>query len=209
MAAAKDASVDVDAALAAISALSSELQSTATKLVGARSKDDGGADTSPGSVLSKATSEAAVLSVALKMQERRALLATEACKVQVEDDKKALDQHHLQLQNLLYERNHLLREIERCRSFRCVTYPSRAVPPSDTRCRRLHTPHPFMHPPLLSMRGVLRAVVLGRAWWCAQHAAPGRCGPGASGGVQGNGACRPAWGRFHRRAWVVPEPPAV
>ena len=54
----------------------------------------------------------------LKMEERRGLLATEACKQVVQDDKAALDQHHLQLQNLLYERNHLLREIERCKSFR-------------------------------------------------------------------------------------------
>ena len=52
------------------------------------------------------------------MEERRGLLATEACKQVVQDDKAALDQHHLQLQNLLYERNHLLREIERCKSFR-------------------------------------------------------------------------------------------
>jgi len=64
--------------------------------------------------------KASVLCAMLKAQSREALLGVEACREEVLDNKKELDLHHLQLQNLLYERNHLQQEIRRCKAFGCV-----------------------------------------------------------------------------------------
>ena len=109
---------EVDASVKATLALCTHLRGLANKLVACRSKGDGGLSKASASTVAALTNDVAAASVTLKMEERRGLLATEACKQVVQDDKAALDQHHLQLQNLLYERNHLLREIERCKSFR-------------------------------------------------------------------------------------------
>ena len=72
----------------------------------------------------------------LKMEERRGLLATEACKQVVQDDKAALDQHHLQLQNLLYEReNRALQVIPVGNTSRFVARQRRgALPCGSTSC---------------------------------------------------------------------------
>lgn len=55
---------------------------------------------------------------ALKAGLRDTFLASDAWKARVQEKKDVIEAHQLQLQNLLYEKDHLLREIRRCRGFR-------------------------------------------------------------------------------------------
>lgn len=55
---------------------------------------------------------------ALKAGLRDTFLASDAWKTRVQEKKDVIEAHQLQLQNLLYEKDHLLREIRRCRGFR-------------------------------------------------------------------------------------------
>eukprot|EP00741_Cyanophora_paradoxa_P017619 tig00021012_g17019.t1 len=56
--------------------------------------------------------------VDLKQQNRDAQLAAEAAKLHNAERRKELDACNLQLQNLLYEKNHFMKEIQRCRDYR-------------------------------------------------------------------------------------------
>lgn len=42
------------------------------------------------------------------------------CRVQTHEEKLKIDEHHLELQNLLYEISHLKKEINTCLEFRSV-----------------------------------------------------------------------------------------
>lgn len=61
-----------------------------------------------------------VLLRALKAGLRDTFLAADAWKTRVQEQKNVVEAHQLKLQNLLYEKDHLLREIRRCRGFRYV-----------------------------------------------------------------------------------------
>ena len=117
-------------------ALCTHLRGLANKLVACRSKGDGGLSKASASTVAALTNDVAAASVTLKMEERRGLLATEACKQVVQDDKAALDQHHLQLQNLLYEReNRALQVIPVGNTSRFVARQRRgALPCGSTSC---------------------------------------------------------------------------
>lgn len=56
----------------------------------------------------------------LKSLNRAANNATRLHKDVTAEARHDMDQSHLQLQNLLYEKRHLEREIEKCRQFACV-----------------------------------------------------------------------------------------
>jgi THO complex subunit 5 len=56
----------------------------------------------------------------LKALNRAANTATRVCKDKTAAARLEMDQSHLQLQNLLYEKRHLEREIDKCRQFACV-----------------------------------------------------------------------------------------
>ncbi len=58
-----------------------------------------------------------LLILELKKANRQIFGAMEGCKEEVTAVKVAQDKHHLLLQNLLYEKNHLLREIQTCTDF--------------------------------------------------------------------------------------------
>ncbi|KAJ0409616.1 hypothetical protein P43SY_008488 [Pythium insidiosum] len=58
-----------------------------------------------------------VLLRAVKAGLRDTFLAADAWKTRVQEQKDVVDAHQLRLQNLLYEKDHLLREIRRCRGF--------------------------------------------------------------------------------------------
>jgi THO complex subunit 5 len=53
----------------------------------------------------------------LKALNRATNTATRACKQATAEARQEMDQSHLGLQNLLYEKRHLEREIEKCRQF--------------------------------------------------------------------------------------------
>ena len=62
----------------------------------------------------------------LKALNRAANTATRVCKDNTVAARLEMDQSHLQLQNLLYEKRHLEREIDKCRQFACVAgFPCR------------------------------------------------------------------------------------
>lgn len=54
---------------------------------------------------------------AMKAGLRDTFLDAEARRARVQEQKDVAETHQLQLQNLLYEKDHLLREIRRCRGF--------------------------------------------------------------------------------------------
>ena len=56
----------------------------------------------------------------LKSLYRAANTATRVSKEATAGARQEMDQSHLNLQNLLYEKRHLEREIEKCRQFACV-----------------------------------------------------------------------------------------
>lgn len=58
----------------------------------------------------------------LKSLYRQANVATRIHKEQTAAARQEMDQSHLQLQNLLYEKRHLEREIEKCRQFAWVPF---------------------------------------------------------------------------------------
>uniref|UniRef100_K3WTF9 THO complex subunit 5 n=1 Tax=Globisporangium ultimum (strain ATCC 200006 / CBS 805.95 / DAOM BR144) TaxID=431595 RepID=K3WTF9_GLOUD len=58
-----------------------------------------------------------VLLSALKAGLRDTFLEADAWKTRVQEQKDVVEAHQLKLQNLLYEKDHLLREIRRCRGF--------------------------------------------------------------------------------------------
>jgi hypothetical protein len=68
-----------------------------------------------------------VLLQELKGATRDVLLQTSASRDSVAAAQKAADADNLQLDNLRYQKGFLLREIQRCQSFRCVL--------STPRCR--------------------------------------------------------------------------
>jgi THO complex subunit 5 len=63
---------------------------------------------------------AGALFARLKALNRDANAAARAHKQITADARHDMDQTHLRLQNLLYEKRHLEREIEKCRQFACV-----------------------------------------------------------------------------------------
>jgi THO complex subunit 5 len=63
---------------------------------------------------------AGALFARLKALNRDANAAARAHKQSTADVRLDMDQTHLRLQNLLYEKRHLEREIEKCRQFACV-----------------------------------------------------------------------------------------
>ena len=64
---------------------------------------------------------AGALFARLKALNREANAAARAHKQVTADARQDMDQTHLRLQNLLYEKRHLEREIEKCRQFACVS----------------------------------------------------------------------------------------
>ena len=67
--------------------------------------------------LRRACTESSLLLLDLKATNRATHLATHAARCGVQQQKATMEALHLRLQNLLYEKDHLLREIERCRAF--------------------------------------------------------------------------------------------
>lgn len=65
---------------------------------------------------------ASALLARLKALNRTANLATRTHKQATADAKQDMDQTHLDLQNLLYEKRHLEREIDKCRQFAYVLH---------------------------------------------------------------------------------------
>ncbi|CAM9875530.1 unnamed protein product, partial [Choristocarpus tenellus] len=61
--------------------------------------------------------EAQMIFTELKSSSRKSHIAIEGFRNNVSMCKKEMDSYHLQLQNLLYERDHLLRETQLCRDF--------------------------------------------------------------------------------------------
>jgi THO complex subunit 5 len=61
--------------------------------------------------------QAVVLLSAMKAGLRDTFLAGDEWKTRVQDQKDVVEAHQLQLQNLLYEKDHLVREIRRCKGF--------------------------------------------------------------------------------------------
>lgn len=59
-----------------------------------------------------------VLLSAMKAGLRDTFLEADEWKKRVQEQKDVVEAHQLKLQNLLYEKDHLLREIRRCRGFR-------------------------------------------------------------------------------------------
>jgi len=53
----------------------------------------------------------------VKRYTRETFMEAEQWKKRVADHKDMVEAHHLKLQNLLYEKDHLLREIKRCKGF--------------------------------------------------------------------------------------------
>ena len=68
---------------------------------------------------------AGALFARLKALNREANAAARAHKQVTADARHDMDQTHLRLQNLLYEKRHLEREIEKCRQFAYVPLASR------------------------------------------------------------------------------------
>jgi THO complex subunit 5 len=66
---------------------------------------------------------ASALIARLKALNRNANAATRIHKQVTAEARQDMDQTHLGLQNLLYEKRHLEREIEKCRQFAFVTFP--------------------------------------------------------------------------------------
>jgi THO complex subunit 5 len=64
--------------------------------------------------------ESSALFACLKSANRAVNLAIRARKQETSDARVAMDHTHLRLQNLLYERRHLEREIEKCNQFASV-----------------------------------------------------------------------------------------
>ncbi|TMW55262.1 hypothetical protein Poli38472_013153 [Pythium oligandrum] len=61
--------------------------------------------------------QAVTLICAMKAGLRETFLASDAWKTRVQEQKDVVEAHQLKLQNLLYEKDHLAREIRRCRGF--------------------------------------------------------------------------------------------
>ncbi len=88
----------------------------------------------------------------LKSLYRAANTATRIHKEETAAARQEMDQSHLNLQNLLYEKRHLEREIEKCRQFAyvllytrksCLTHQQLNIPGSSPLfCRRIHAAGP-------------------------------------------------------------------
>jgi hypothetical protein len=63
------------------------------------------------------TSESYFLLQQLKASSRQHFVALDKARTEVQEYKKSLDTHHLQLQNLFYKKQHLLRELSLCHDF--------------------------------------------------------------------------------------------
>ncbi|KIM67980.1 hypothetical protein SCLCIDRAFT_1081729 [Scleroderma citrinum Foug A] len=97
--------------------------------------------------------EAAALVARLKTLNRNANAATRTHKQATTDARQEMDQTHLSLQNLLYEKRHLEREIEKCRQFASIyqdiplhsVEEFRELAPSEARTHDvLDNPHQLM-----------------------------------------------------------------
>jgi THO complex subunit 5 len=75
---------------------------------------------------------AGVLFSRLKALNRDANAAARAHKQITADARHDMDQTHLRLQNLLYEKRHLEREIDKCRQFAYVLFRFQSAPGSST-----------------------------------------------------------------------------
>jgi THO complex subunit 5 len=71
---------------------------------------------------------AGALFARLKALNRDANAAARAHKQITADARHDMDQTHLRLQNLLYEKRHLEREIDKCRQFAYVLFRSQSAP---------------------------------------------------------------------------------
>ncbi|KDO32537.1 hypothetical protein SPRG_03012 [Saprolegnia parasitica CBS 223.65] len=89
-----------------LKAASQELRSLLPKLIDAHDSD-----------ISPRVARALLLLQKIKSSTRDTFLETEAWRKRVADQKDLVEAHHLKLQNLMYEKDHLLREIKRCRGF--------------------------------------------------------------------------------------------
>ncbi|OQR92509.1 hypothetical protein THRCLA_08686, partial [Thraustotheca clavata] len=67
--------------------------------------------------VSKRVPQALLLLQKIKGSTRDTFLEAEGWRKRVADQKDLVEAHHLKLQNLMYEKDHLLREIKRCRGF--------------------------------------------------------------------------------------------
>jgi THO complex subunit 5 len=65
----------------------------------------------------KRVAKALLLLQKVKSSSREAFLEAESWRKRVAEQKNIVEAHHLKLQNLMYEKDHLLREIQRCRGF--------------------------------------------------------------------------------------------
>jgi THO complex subunit 5 len=79
-------------------------------------------DSSPSDDPASVHIRAGALFARLKALNRDANAAARAHKQITADARHDMDQTHLRLQNLLYEKRHLEREIEKCRQFACVPF---------------------------------------------------------------------------------------
>ncbi|KAG1755676.1 Fms-interacting protein-domain-containing protein [Suillus lakei] len=69
----------------------------------------------------------------LKALNRNANAATRACKQSTTEARHDMDQTHLGLQNLLYEKRHLEREIDKCRQFASIYQDFKTLAPPEAR----------------------------------------------------------------------------
>ena len=95
--------------------------------------DNDNATASPNDDPASVHIRAGALFARLKALNRDANAAARAHKQITADARHDMDQTHLRLQNLLYEKRHLEREIEKCRQFACVSpffrFPIRSCGP--------------------------------------------------------------------------------
>lgn len=67
--------------------------------------------------LSEVAAESTLLLASLRTAARTSFAAAAHASREVADDNDNIDKHHLQLQNLMYQKNHLLQEIQRCEDY--------------------------------------------------------------------------------------------
>ncbi|CAN0071363.1 unnamed protein product, partial [Discosporangium mesarthrocarpum] len=99
--------------------LSNEIEKMITSI--ASQATDGGAKGMNGKAeLARAILAAQGVMTEMKASSRRTFVAIEGLRKKVSASKEEMDADHLQLQNLLYEKDHILRETKLCRDFTTV-----------------------------------------------------------------------------------------
>ncbi|OQR98143.1 hypothetical protein ACHHYP_09048 [Achlya hypogyna] len=88
------------------------------------------------SEVSPQVARALLLLQKIKGSTRDTFLEAESWRKRVAEQKDLVESHHLKLQNLLYEKDHLLREIKRCRGFAMkemekIAFPEGQLPVSE------------------------------------------------------------------------------